>query len=87
MVIFHLAKYKFGISVAELLYLLRVLRHCLMHLMDYLFKGRGFAIEPFVPLVIHQMMIEIFSLFMSCEYLVKNDEIVIVNKHLAKVKD
>ena len=69
-----------------MLYFLSVLRHCLLHIMDYLFKGTFFTVESFVPLFSHQMMIEIFRLLMSCEYLVKNGKIVIFNKYPAKVK-
>ena len=54
--------------------------------MDYLFKGTFFTVESFIPLFCHQMMIEIFRLLMSCEYLVKNGKIVIFNKYLTKVK-
>ena len=83
----HLANHKISISVAELPYFLLVLRHRLLHLIDYLLERTLFAIETFIPLFRHQMTVEIFRLLAGGEYLVKNDEIIIVHKHLAKIKN
>ena len=54
--------------------------------MDYLFKRTFFTIKSFIPHFYHQMMIEIFRLPVSNEYLVKNGKIIIFNKYSAKIK-
>ena len=52
-----------------------------------LLKGTVLAVESLVPLVVHQVMVEVFGHFMALEESVDNNEVIIVDQHLAKIKN
>ena len=55
----YLAEDELGVVGAELRYLLLPLRHGLLHVGDDLGEGARLAVEPLVPLIVHEVVVEL----------------------------